>query len=92
MTSRGVEQTVDLPYYTDDYKLVLGISFYDTGCKGEPCYKLVNTRHHIVEGESISLPDAVASLLNRQALLDQTDEAYQAGVVLSPTFTGETQH
>lgn len=77
---------VELDYQTLDYKLVISTSNFDTGCKGEPCYKLINRRNGVVEGESLSLPDSIGSMILRQKYLDEADEAYSQGSVVPPSF------
>lgn len=80
----------DLDYSTADYELQVGVSHFDTGCKGEPCYKLVCTTTGVVEGESISLPDAIGSMVLRQESLNEARKYYNNGKLVSPSFL-ETQ-
>jgi hypothetical protein len=86
----GVNQLIsELKYETDKYFLQIG---YTIGLakKGTPVYQIVNKEHGIIEGESISLVDAIGTLVGRTEALKQYEEALSSGVAIGPNIgTGE---
>lgn len=68
----------DTGYSTHHYVLVTGVGEWDSPCKGFPVYKLVNRHSGQVEGEGISLPQAIFSLIGATASLDEANEIYYA--------------
>lgn len=69
---------VELNYETDTYRLQIGEGKWESPCRGFPVYQLINKITGLIEGESISLPDSIAFLLQRTLLLEEAVESFEA--------------
>lgn len=80
------DHTERLEYETEHYYLCIAPGDWDSACKGYPVYKLVNKITHLVEGEAVSLPDALKFMVNRTVELNEVLEylAAEAATVEAP--------
>lgn len=74
----------DYLYETDSYGLRVGVGAYVSALKDVPCYQLVNKVTGIVEGEGVTLPEALATMLGFSDALEATIKAYEDRDVEAP--------
>ena len=71
-------QTYDTQYETEHYRLIRETALWDSPCKGYVVYKLVNIHNGQIEGEGISLGNAIFSLLQATEQLNEALAIYSA--------------